>query len=149
MKRALRTLLPAPVLQFLNPDGQDPLPLLCMSKSCFNKIKSGEQAAKDGNDWLRGIETNLSQQMLSGPSAVDSDMGPTNPSSTGVGNFSSPYGSYDPRMTILSYKSSLRSMPPPWKVECAAEKSSGYLQASSYSTDVLGGKFDTWVTIGL
>lgn len=149
MKRALRTLLPAPVLQLLNPDGQDPLPLLCMSRNCANKIKSGEQAAKDGNDWLRGIETNLTQQMLSMPSAVASETGPSSPSSTTIGNVSLPYGNYDPRMTISSYKSSLRSMPPPWKAELITEKSSGSSQAPACSTDVLGGKSNIWNIIGL
>ncbi|KAL3782882.1 hypothetical protein HJC23_006934 [Cyclotella cryptica] len=118
MRRALRSLLPPTVSSFLNPDGQEPLPLICMSRACFNKIKSGEQAAKDGNDWLRGIERDLSHQTkLPAASAIVKEKGtktgPSAQETTSIVSFG--YGQYDPRITISSYKSSLRNMPPPWK----------------------------------
>lgn len=134
MRRALRTLLPTPILQLLNSDGQEPLPLLCMSRVCANKIKSGEQTAKDGNDWLRGVERNLSQQKLPIASAVVNDTGETVRSN--LGHTSVGYGNYDPRMTLSSYKSSLRSMPPPWRSKKLSEKE----DTSPMVTDVLGGK---------
>jgi hypothetical protein len=142
MRRALRTLLPTAVLQMLHNDGQEPLPLLCMSGVCFNKIKSGEKAAKDGNDWLRGVERST-QQKLPIASAVSNIAGVAPNAQEGacqallVG-----YGNYDPRMSISSYKSSLRSMPPPWKSTDTKDDDGTSHQLAF--TDILGGKFRGW-----
>jgi len=135
MRRALRVLLPTNVLQLMNPDGQEPLALQCMSRACINKINSGEQAAKHGNDWLRGVERNFAQNklLIASPVTYDTDI------QEGLRHVNVGYGNYDPRMTISSYKSSLRSMPPPWKTKKV--KKDDTTPNQSVSTNILGCEF--------
>lgn len=113
IRRVLRPFLPPSVLSLLSPDGQESLPLLCFSRTCLEKIKAGEKANKDGNDWLRSIERDLSQRGKAPMVAINAKVG--NDLQQKALPLSFGYGQYDPRMSEYSYKSSLRDMPPPWK----------------------------------
>eukprot|EP00956_Cyclotella_meneghiniana_P018943 scaffold31990_cov95-Cyclotella_meneghiniana.AAC.4 len=136
MRRALRTLLPTSILQLINTDVQEPLPLLCMSRTCAQKIKLGEQAAKDGNDWLRGVERSLTQQRLPiASAAIMNNTESFNQSAQRGSHAPFTHGAYDPCMTVSSYKASLRGMPPPWKNKKLEEN---VLDKPSYITDILG-----------
>lgn len=125
MRRALRSLLPPAALALLSIDGQEPLPAICMSASCLNKIKAGEKNAREGNDWLRGIERDLSQQGRLPPpiaGAVVNEKGAAVGLDAQEGQVSIGYGQYDTRTSISSYKSSLRNMPPPTKARGTSEQ---------------------------
>ena len=137
MRRALRTLLPTSILQLINTDVQEPLPLLCMSRTCAQKIKLGEQAAKDGNDWLRGIERNLTQQRLPIASAIMNNTESYDENAQRGSHVPFTHGAYDPCMTVSSYKASLRGMPPPWKNKKLTEEN---VSDKPVYTDILGGK---------
>jgi hypothetical protein len=120
MRRVLRSMLPPNVLQLLNVESQDTLPLLCMSPTCLNKIHSGEKAARDGNDWLRGMEQNMRKRKAR--SLTDEQSHIIHPRSiSGAGKQDEDqvlvgYGEFDPRtMTEQQYKHMLRHLPPPWK----------------------------------
>jgi hypothetical protein len=131
MRRALRTMLPTSVLQLLNTDGQEPMPF-----HIVNKINEGERHAKVGNDWLRGVERNLAHQKLPVPSAVVHDTGLTSTSTQDEFG----YGSFDPRMSVSSYKSMLRGIPPPWNsITKSSEKDEAPRKPAAVN-DILGGE---------
>lgn len=129
-------MLPTSILQFLNTDGQEPMPLLCMSRVCVNKISAGEKYAKDGNDWLRGIERNLTHQKLPVVSAVVHD---TLSNASSHQTSSCGYGNFDPCMTVSSYKSMLRGMTPPWNSTTQSLEKDETTRKSSVN-DILGGE---------
>jgi len=121
IRKVLRPMLPPSALSSL-PDNQEPLPSLCFSRACLMKIKNGEQVARDGNDWLRGIERDLRQRKSRSVPDVPVASAVVKPytRSTGGGlidpqseSSKSKYGQFDPKcMTEHSYKESLRSLPP-------------------------------------
>lgn len=136
VRHVLRSMLPQNILGLLNVDSQEALPLLCMSQSCLNKIQTGEKAAKDGNDWLRGMEQNMRKRKAR--SALYDQSQIIQPSSQPNGctsvagkqevhadtnHFVVGYGEYDPRMTEQQFKHLLRNLPPPWKNGISGKKS--------------------------
>mmetsp|Transcript_4842 Transcript_4842/g.10672 ORF Transcript_4842/g.10672 Transcript_4842/m.10672 type:complete len:654 (-) Transcript_4842:111-2072(-) len=127
IRRVLRPMLPPSVLSLLNYDSQqESLPSMCFSPTCLLKIQQGEKAARDGNDWLRGMEQNLRmrktrsmQEMQLATEHLQTMGRNNNVSSTTKGlhqdanSLSVGYGQYDPRMNVHQYLSSLRNLPPP------------------------------------
>jgi hypothetical protein len=102
----------------------------------MNKINECERHAKVGNDWLRSVERNLAHQKLPVPSAVVHDTG-LNSTST---QYEFRYGSFDPRMSVSSYKSMLRGIPPPWNsITKSSEKDEAPRKPAAVN-DILGGE---------
>jgi len=115
VRRVLRSMLPQNVLALLNVESQEVIPLLCMSPACLSKIHSGEKAARDGNDWLKGMEQNMrkrkARSIFDEQSQLHSSQQTAKQEAQTV-----EYGEYDPRsMTEQQYKHLLRNLPPPWK----------------------------------
>lgn len=113
IRRVLRPLLPPNILSLLNVDATESLPLICFSPTCLQKIIYGEKAAREGNDWLRGVEQNLRMRTQS---LQDTQQSSDAISSKGLRqDIDFGYGQYDPRMSEHQYLNSLRNLPPPWK----------------------------------
>mmetsp|Transcript_54534 Transcript_54534/g.115848 ORF Transcript_54534/g.115848 Transcript_54534/m.115848 type:complete len:656 (-) Transcript_54534:26-1993(-) len=123
IRRVLRPMLPPSALSLLQSQ-QESLPSLCFSPSCLLKIQQGEKAARDGNDWLRGMEQNLrmrkSRTMQEMQLATDhlQTMARNLPiimkgARQDSNLLAIGYGQYDPRMNVHQYLSSLRNLPPP------------------------------------
>jgi len=125
VRRVLRSMLPQNVLALLNVESQEVLPLLCMSPACLTKIHSGEKAARDGNDWLKGMEQNIRKRRAR--SAFDDQSQFHSSQQNGKQEaMSVEYGEYDPRsMTEQQYKHLLRNLPPPWKNGCKVRDEEG------------------------
>lgn len=142
IRRVLRPVLP-PSATALLPDGQEPLPSLCFSRNCFLKIKNGEQAARDGNDWLRGMERDLRQRGSRSIHDVPIASAVVHPKQRNLQSedarpISFSYGRYDPaRMSEHSYKQSLRNMPPPWKCSKKDSEDEGGSGRLTSVTDIL------------
>jgi hypothetical protein len=107
LRRCLRTILPSSVHSLLNADSVESITLQCFSTVCLQKIRNGEQIARDYNERLERQEENLRKR-----GAIQLDFGHRNE------RLVIPrYGNYDSRTSIESYLSALRNMPAPWKVK--------------------------------
>ena len=128
LRRALKPILPTSVHSLLSfgnvggsgnttnvkdiPDANltmDNIASMCFSRNCFNKIRQGELFAKQENERLELQEREIRRRGsgVNPFAVVDQDVG-----SYEMGG----YGQYDPRCSVSSYLSALRSMPPPWRV---------------------------------
>lgn len=100
---ALRSLLPAAVLP--QAETLDSIMKQCFSSVCLQKIRNGEQVAKDNIERIERQEACLR---------------PIKPrdlnASANVVSRPLRYGQYDARGSLDSYLSAIRNMPPPWKV---------------------------------
>lgn len=112
MKRCLRLVLPPSVHSLLNTEGTD-LASQCFSKACSKKIRDGEQLARDQNEYMEHQEASLRRN-----AQMFHDRSSENAQQHSVG-----YGQYDPRSTVESYLSLLRSLPPPQKQKNVAKVS--------------------------
>ena len=95
IRRSLKALLPPSVQSLLNYESHEPLPVLCFSKTCQQKIGLGEQSARSSIQWLKQMELSMKRRPLH---SMAESFG---------------YGQFDPRMTEYQFKSYLRSLPPP------------------------------------
>jgi hypothetical protein len=117
LKRCLRPVLPSTVHALLHTDGIEIVAMQCFSKVCHQKIRNGEQIAKDNNERLERQEAILRWSNL-GLETRDDD-----PPHIG-------YGQYDPRKGADSYLAALRNMPAPWRVSGAMKRASENAQGS-------------------
>lgn len=104
IKRCLRPVLPFSVHSMLNSESMDSLPLQCFSKVCFQKIRTGEQVARDTNERLERQEADLRGVQSLGTRSIPKE-------DRKIG-----YGQYDPRSSTESFLAALRDMPAPWLV---------------------------------
>jgi len=138
LKRSLRPILPASAHSLLNLDGNESLASQCFSKACLQKIRNGEQVARDNNERLERQEAELRRRgsaqtpelfNKSTPSARHPNAEPAKPMYPVIG-----YGQYDPRDSTASYLAALRTMPAPWRVKSAPrtkEKEISVVESSS------------------
>jgi len=100
LRRCLRPLLPSSVHFIIGTDITtiESIPLLCFSRVCLNKIRTGEQIAKEQNERIDRQEEELRRSGT--PLRFD-----TNQDSH-----------HHPTHNISSYLASLRTMPAPWRV---------------------------------
>jgi integrator complex subunit 6 len=122
LKRSLRPILPASAHSLLNLDGIETLASHCLSKACLQKIRNGEQVAKDTNDRLERQEADLRRRGAQ-PMELTSKTTPNarHPNAEGVKS-NQPiigYGQYDPRDSTTSFLAALRTLPAPWRVKGA------------------------------
>lgn len=110
LKRCLRPLLPSSVQSLLHADGMEIVAMQCFSKICHQKIRNGEQIAKDNNERLDRQEAIL--RWSNSPIESKRDEALSN-----IG-----YGQYDPRTSTDSYLAALRNMPPPWRASGAMKR---------------------------
>jgi hypothetical protein len=110
LKRCLRVILPSSVHSMLPSESMEMMAVQCFSKVCHQKIRNGEQIARDNNDRLDRQEVSLRRSNLTVDSARDDTL-------QWVG-----YGQYDPRMSVDSYLAALRHLPAPWRVPGLAHK---------------------------
>ncbi|KAL7543458.1 hypothetical protein ACHAXR_012739 [Thalassiosira sp. AJA248-18] len=118
IRRVLRPMLPPSVLSLLNIDTNESLPLSNMSPTCLLKIQNGEKAARDGLDWVRGMEQNLRMRKarsIQEMQLASNQLQTGRNSSTTRKDVDFGYGQYDPRMSEHQFLTSLRNLPPPWK----------------------------------
>ena len=110
IKRALRLVLPASVHSLLQTDGVEVMAMQCYSKECHQKIRQGEQIAKDNNDRLELQEEGLRRSHI-GENA------------TNIGHeLRIGYGQFDPRCSVDSYLAALPTLPAPWRVPGARQR---------------------------
>ncbi|KAL7550327.1 hypothetical protein ACHAWF_013567 [Thalassiosira exigua] len=102
IRRVLRPMLPPSAMTLLNSDSSES----CFSPTCMQKILNGEKAARDGIDWLRGMEQNL---RLHGTRETVFPACPQNTGPKSIADFG--YGQYDPRMSEHQYLNLLRNLP--------------------------------------
>lgn len=122
IKRALRSVLPSSVHSLLHTEDMESIATQCFSKLCLQKIRNGEQIARDSNDRLERLE-----QSLGRGHAVDSQL--KDEKVIGIR-----YGQFDPRSSTESYLAAIRNMPAPWKIGAVARdvtKNSGDLHSYS------------------
>jgi len=100
IRRSLRTILPSSVHSLLSADSIDSIVSQCFSRVCLQKIRSGEQFAKDSNERLERQE----EEYRKHTAEHDHEEGQT------IG-----YGQYDNRTDPSSYLAALRNLPPPWR----------------------------------
>lgn len=121
LKRALRPVLPSVTHGLLPADTADAVMLQCFSNKCLQKIRTGEQVAREMNERLERQEASLKRRYTMG------DMQHLR------------YGQFDPRSSTESYLAAIRGMPAPWKVisgKVAEEKKSdGKSDISSVKSD--------------
>jgi len=155
LRRCLRSILPNSALALLQSEHgtnvtPDTIALQCFSRSCLAKIRNGEQFANEANERIERREEEIRWQgSLDGgasiPLPIDGNRTSNGhsggkSSSDGTANLSSNndhvvgYGHYDIRGNVESYLSSLRNMPPPWRMGIAYDSSNGDVDVSS-STD--------------
>eukprot|EP00522_Entomoneis_paludosa_P005355 CAMPEP_0172471352 /NCGR_PEP_ID=MMETSP1065-20121228/67769_1 /TAXON_ID=265537 /ORGANISM="Amphiprora paludosa, Strain CCMP125" /LENGTH=1212 /DNA_ID=CAMNT_0013229447 /DNA_START=86 /DNA_END=3721 /DNA_ORIENTATION=- len=116
LRRALRPIMPSSANNLLQFDASpDAIVLQCFSKVCLQKIRNGEQVAKDNNDRLERQEVNLRSKRGS-QHLGNRAPGEEKPMQT------LRYGQYDPRGSLDSYLAALRNMPPPWRAGPAVAK---------------------------
>jgi hypothetical protein len=104
LKRCLRHVLPPVVHSLLQVDGMEIVAMQCFSKVCHQKIRNGEQVAKDNNERLDRQEAILRWSHTALETRRDEE-------ALSIG-----YGQFDPRSSTDSYLAALRSMPAPWRV---------------------------------
>lgn len=114
LKRALRSVLPTSAHSLLHIEAMDSLALQCYSVVCAQKIRNGEQIARDFNERLERQEAGLRRQ----GAAQSGDL------STKAYNDEKPlkYGQFDTRTSTDSYLAALRNMPAPWRVGTAGQR---------------------------
>jgi len=100
LRRSLRQLLPARVQSLLSLDGNETVANHCLSRQSLQKIRNGEQLARENADRLERREEEY-RKNVHDVQDVGSEVG---------------YGQYDKRSHTSNYLSALRQMPPPWKV---------------------------------
>ena len=108
LKRCLRPVLPASAHSLLNFDGVEGLVSQCFSKVCLQKIRNGEQVARDMNERLERQEAELRRRGVVLAAQTQPRRADEIVKMPG-------YGQYDPRATITSYLAALRTMPAPWR----------------------------------
>ena len=119
IRHVLSPMLPPSILPLLNFEGHESLPFPCYSPICLHKIQNGEKVARDGNDWLKGME----QRMHRHRSMQEAQLQSTERNSVmlkkglqqGGDAVSFGYGHYDPCVPEHRYLNSLRNLPPPKK----------------------------------
>jgi hypothetical protein len=114
LKWALRAVLPSSAHSLLHVEAMDNVALQCLSVVCAQKIRNGEQVARDSNEWLERQEAGL--RRLGAAQAIDL---------TSKGrNEEKPlkYGQFDTRASTDSYLAALRNMPAPWRVGTAGQR---------------------------
>lgn len=112
LKRALRAVLPASVHTLLSTDGMESLASQCFSKICQQKIRTGEQLARDQNERLDMQEMELRRRGLGMTELMQKYRTKVDLTK---GLAATRYGQYDPRATTTSYLAALRTMPAPWR----------------------------------
>lgn len=109
LMRCLRPVLPPSVHSLLHADGMEMVALQCFSKVCHQKIRNGEQIARDNNERLERQEAIL---RWSNCALETRDEGSPN-----IG-----YGQYDSRTSTDSYLAALRNMPSPSRLSGATKR---------------------------
>jgi hypothetical protein len=128
LKRSLRSILPASAHSLLNAEDVS-LAMQCYSKVCQQKIRNAEQMVKQNNERLERQEAELRRRVIPN---LEGHQQPKHTSKSSVhpdlarSSLPIKYGHYDPRSSVESYLSALRSMPAPWKVPSAATKLNGH-----------------------
>ena len=115
LRRCLRLILPPSAHSLLNNDGMETISSQCFSRMCLQKIRTGEQSAKEANERLERQEDQLRKKgvpfmdvNINGESQQQQQHHQSPPPVPG-------YGQYDPRGSRSAYLAALRTMPPPWK----------------------------------
>lgn len=107
LRRTLRPILPTSAANLFSSDtSSDGIALQCFSKVCLQKIRNGEQVAKDNNERLERQEVSLRSKHWTVS---------MNRSTLEERVASLRYGAYDIRGELDSYLSALRNMPAPWR----------------------------------
>lgn len=118
LRRSLRNVLPTSANTLL--DGTEgALASQCFSKTCLQKIRSAEQAAREKNEHIERQEAELRRkgsQIFDVPMRAEQQ--PQHTKALLIG-----YGQYDPRSSTDSYLAALRGMPAPWRVGVGGNKS--------------------------
>ena len=126
LKRTLRTVLPSSAHTLLHTEGVESMALQCFSKVCLQKIRNGEQIARDTVERMDMQEASLRRQNLLSDGSLQARANDEK-------SLKLRYGQYDPRSSIDSYLSCLRSMPPPWR---RAGANAAKLQEESKAADL-------------
>lgn len=112
LRRALRVILPQSAHVFLHTDGVESLAMQCFSKVCAQKIRNGEQIARDSNERLERQEAGLRRHEI-----------PIDLTGNGQSEVKPlKYGQFDARASTESYLAALRNMPAPWRVGSAGQR---------------------------
>lgn len=137
LKRSLRPILPASVQSLLNLEGNEAVASQCFSKVCLQKIRNGEQVARDTNERLERQEADLRcrvGQAVELPSKTAPNARQPNVETVKSNHPVVGYGQYDPRDSTTSFLAALRTMPAPWRVRGmsrAKEKDVSIVEKSS------------------
>lgn len=113
LKRCLRPILPPSAHSLLNLDGIEALASQCFSKICLQKIRSGEQVARETNERFERQEAELRSRGTQAAENASRNAASTRHRNAEVIG----YGQYDPRDSTTSYLAALRTMPAPWRVK--------------------------------
>lgn len=118
LKRCLRPVLPPSAHSLLTLDGNEPLYTQCYSKAVIQKIRNGEQVARENNERLERQEVELRRRGAQVPEPVNKPTAAGRHPANAV-EVARPigYGQYDPRDSTASYLAALRTMPAPWRVK--------------------------------
>ncbi len=131
LRRSLRPILPVNLHSLLSNDGIEEIAAQCYSRQCLQKIRSGEQYAKENNERLERMEEELKRRSMPTDNAtnINNTTGSNNtPTQEPLGTASNNtnhnvafdgYGQFDTRSSATSYLAALRNMPPPWRVHSA------------------------------
>jgi hypothetical protein len=137
LKRSLRTVLPVSVHSMLNLDGNETVASQCFSKVCLQKIRNGEQVARDTNERLERQEADLrcrGGQLMELPSKTAPNARQPNVEAAKSNNPVVGYGQYNTKDSTTSFLAALRTMPAPWRVRGmsrAKEKDVSIVEQSS------------------
>jgi len=110
LRRCLRPILPASAQSLLSTDSYEQIASQCFSRSCLQKIRSGEIFVRESNERLERQEAEVRRrgvQLLEtqGQESIGVNQAPI------IG-----HGQFDPRASVHSYLAAIRNMPPPWRV---------------------------------
>ena len=126
IKRALRFVLPTCVHSLMHTEGVEVMAMQCFSKVCHQKIRNGEQIAKENNERLERQEEGLRRSKLAAGEGARDELR--------IG-----YGQYDPRTSVDTYLAALPSLPAPWRVPGATQKMDENKSTTKKSAvDILG-----------
>jgi hypothetical protein len=139
LKRALRAVLPSSAHSLLHIEAMDSLAFQCFSTVCAQKIRNGEQIARDFNERLERQEACLRSQ----GAAQSGDL--SNKAAHNEHEKPLKYGQFDTRTSTDSYLAALRNMPAPWRVGTAGQRSSSTQEDKKGGRD---GKSDTASEMG-
>ena len=140
LKRSLRPILPASFHSLLKLEGNEAVASQCFSKICLQKIRNGEQVARDTNERLERQEADLRcrvGQAVEQPSKAAPNIRQPNAETSKINHPVVGYGQYDPRDSTTSFLAALRTMPAPWRVRGmsrAKEKDVSIVEKSSQET---------------